>query len=87
MDQTLVDLGNFPDASPGEEVVLIGCQENEEIRVEELSSLCHTIPYEFLCRLSNRIPRVYLNFQDASLRSEPFLSVKQGIDKVAPSSV
>ena len=87
MDQTMVDLGGLPDVSTGEEVVLIGRQGDEEIRVEELSSLCHTIPYEFLCRLSNRIPRVYLNFQDASLRSESFLSVKQGIDKVAPSSV
>ena len=83
MDQTMIDVGNLRDLSPGEEVVLIGRQGDEEIRVDELSTLCDTIPYEFICRLSNRIPRVYLNFQDAS----SILSDNRSIDKTAPSSV
>ena len=87
MDQTMIDAGNSPSLSPGEEVVIIGRQGSEEIRVEKLSTLCSTIPYEFICRLSNRIPRLYLNPQDASLPPAPILSVKQGIDKAAPSSV
>lgn len=71
MDQTMVDVGMVPHVSVGEEVVLIGCQGGEEIRVEELSTLCKTIPYEFLCRLSSRIPRIYVN------APRPLASVRQ----------
>ena len=44
-----------------EEVVLIGEQGGECIRVEELSDLTETIPYEILTSLNERIPRVYIN--------------------------
>lgn len=76
MDQMMVDLGALQDVSLGEEVVLIGRQGDQEIRVEELSTLCNTIPYEFLVRLSNRIPRIYLH-SPATL----------AIDNIIPSTV
>ncbi len=60
MDQLMVDVGNH-EAYVGDEVVLIGKQGSEEIRLEEVSRLAGTIPYEILCSFNNRIPRVYID--------------------------
>lgn len=59
MDQCMVDVGG-QEVYVGEEVVLIGSQENEKITLEEISTLCETIPYEVLCFFGDRLPRVYL---------------------------
>lgn len=58
MDQFMVDIGNA-EAYVGDEVVLIGKQGSEEITLNEVAQLCDTIPYEILCLLNDRIPRVY----------------------------
>lgn len=58
MDQFMVDIGQ-DDVFPGDEVVLIGSQGNEEITLEEVAKHCNTIPYEILCGLNNRVPRIY----------------------------
>lgn len=60
MDQFMVDVGNN-EVFVGDEAVLIGKQGNEEIRLEEIARLSDTIPYEILCLLNDRIPRIYLN--------------------------
>ena len=44
----------------GDEVVLIGRQGGEEIRVEELAALAGTIPYEILTNINTRVPRRYV---------------------------
>ncbi len=59
MDQFMVDLGE-DEGYVGDEVVLIGKQGDEEIKVEEIASTCDTIPYEILCQFNERIPRIYL---------------------------
>lgn len=59
MDQFMVDVGESS-VFVGDEVVLIGRQETLEIRVQEIAKLCNTIPYEILCLLNDRIPRIYL---------------------------
>lgn len=59
MDQTMVDIGSEDDIEVGSEVVLIGSQNGREIKVEDLASMCGTIPYQILCWISNRVPRVY----------------------------
>jgi alanine racemase len=43
----------------GDEAVLIGRDGKEEIRVEEIAKLAGTISYEILCRISDRVPRIY----------------------------
>ena len=58
MDQVMVDVGNTR-VKIGDEVTLIGAQGRNRITAEELASLSGTIPYEIVCGLGSRIPRVY----------------------------
>ncbi len=60
MDYTTIDVGSIPDARVGDEVVLIGRQGDHEVRVEELSRIVGTTPYEIPCQLGRRVRRVYL---------------------------
>jgi len=59
MDQTMIDVGQIKGVKIGDEVVLIGKQGHHEIRVEQLSRLAGTIAYDFICGISNRVPRIY----------------------------
>jgi alanine racemase len=59
MDMMMVDVTDLPRASLGEEVVLIGRQGEEAISADELAELAGTIPYEILCGIGPRIPRIY----------------------------
>lgn len=61
MDQTMVDVGGVPGVKLGDEVVLVGVQKNKKIRIEEIAAMCHTIPYEVVCWVSPRVPRVYID--------------------------
>jgi len=58
MDQCMIRLPR--DASLGTEVVLIGRQNGEEIRVEEVAKRWGTINYEVITGISARMPRVYV---------------------------
>lgn len=57
MDMCMVDLTQIPEAEVGSEVELFG----PENRIETLAKAAQTIPYELLCSVSKRVPRVYLN--------------------------
>lgn len=59
MDQCMVGLADVPDAKVGDEVVLIGSQQDEHISVEEVAGQLGTIPYELICALAARVARVY----------------------------
>lgn len=59
MDQMMIDIGHIRGVKIGDEVVLLGRQGREEIRAEKLARLAETIAYEFVCGISNRVPRVY----------------------------
>jgi len=60
MDQTLVEVGHIPGVKVGDEVLLIGKQEEEEISVEEIAARIGTVPHEIVSRLGKRVPRVYV---------------------------
>ena len=59
MDMILIDVTEVPDVQMGDEVVIFGKQGEEEITVEELAKRSNTIPYEILCNVGKRVPRVY----------------------------
>ncbi len=59
MDQCVIDVSAVPDVSTGNEVVLYGKQQTEEIPIETAASLIGTIPYEIVCTIGRRVPRVY----------------------------
>lgn len=61
MDQCMLQLDEVPDASIGDEVVLLGRQGSESITAEDIALRWGTINYEVICGLSARLPRVYLN--------------------------
>lgn len=54
MDMTMVDITGIP-ATEGDEAVVFG----ENPRIEELARLSHTIPYEILTSVSQRVKRIY----------------------------
>ena len=59
MDQTVIDVTDVPGAARGDEAVLIGRQESGEITVAEFSRWADTIPWETLCSITKRVPRIY----------------------------
>lgn len=61
MDQCMVDITHVDGpVEVGDEVVLIGKQGDREITAEEVATLIGTIPYETVCVVGKRVPRVYL---------------------------
>lgn len=55
---TLVDISEIDDVRPGDEVVLIGTQEEEQISAEEVADWLEMRPAEVLTALMGRLPRV-----------------------------
>jgi alanine racemase len=60
MDLTIVDVTHLRNIAVGDEVILIGNSGDETVDAVELARLCESVPYEILCGLSQRVPRVYL---------------------------
>jgi alanine racemase len=59
MDQTVVDVTDVPGVQCGDEVVLVGRQGTGEITIGEFSRHADTIPWETLCSVTKRVPRLY----------------------------
>ncbi len=59
MDQTIVDVTDVPGVVSGDEVVLIGKQQGAQIDLAEFSRWADTIPWETLCSVTKRVPRLY----------------------------
>jgi alanine racemase len=58
MDQTVVDVTEIPGVAIGDEVMLLGSQGEYSIDAWDLADLVETIPWEVLCAISARVPRV-----------------------------
>ena len=54
MDMCMLDITGI-NASEGDEVIVF----NDQITVKELAEQCHTIPYEIITGISQRVKRVY----------------------------
>jgi alanine racemase len=59
MDFTMVDVSKIPGVQTGDEVVLLGRQGSEEITAVDMAGWIESIPYEVLCGIGRRVPRVY----------------------------
>jgi len=63
MDLTIVDVGHIRGIAVGDEVILIGrgvgAGSGKSVDAVELARWCESVPYEILCGLSQRVPRVY----------------------------
>jgi len=59
MDQLLVDCGDDP-VEVGDEVVLLGRQDDEEISATDWAERTGTIGYEIVCGIAPRVPRYYV---------------------------
>jgi alanine racemase len=58
MDQTMVDVTAIPGAAIDDEVVLLGSQGGHSLTAWDLADLIGTIPWEVLCAISPRVPRL-----------------------------
>jgi alanine racemase len=58
MDQTTVDVTGIPGVAVGDEVVLLGTQGRGSVTAWDLADLTGTIPWEVLCAIGSRVPRV-----------------------------
>ena len=56
MDMSMVDLTDLPAVKVGDEVEIFGRRQ----KVDDLAAVLNTIPYELICAVSKRVPRVYL---------------------------
>ncbi len=61
MDQFMVDVTEIDDISEGDTVTLIGTDGEHKISVEEVAELSHSFNYEYVCGISARVPRKYIN--------------------------
>ena len=67
MDLTILDVSHIRGVAVGDEVILIGKDvgrvvgegSGKSVDAVELARWCESVPYEILCGLSQRVPRVY----------------------------
>jgi alanine racemase len=60
MDLTLLDVTDIPGVEVGDEVVLLGASGTSAITALEIAREISTVPYEVLCAIGKRVPRVYV---------------------------
>ena len=56
MDMCMLDVTDIPDVRVGDVATIFG----RDITASEQAEKAGTIPYELLCAMSQRVPRVYL---------------------------
>ncbi|MDD5066929.1 MAG: alanine racemase [bacterium] len=61
MDQFMVDISRIKGPHKGDWVTVFGKDIKKEIRLESLAEELDTITYELLCRIGERVERIYLN--------------------------
>jgi alanine racemase len=57
----MLDVTDIAKIQQGDEVVLLGTQENETISADEMAAWANTISYEILTSIGARIPRIHYN--------------------------
>ena len=60
MDQMMVDVTAIPGVQVGDRVTLVGADGDETITMEQISAQADSFNYEFVCGISRRVPRLYV---------------------------
>ena len=60
MDQMMVDVTHIPGVQVGDRVTLVGADGDETITMEQISAQADSFNYEFVCGISRRVPRLYV---------------------------
>jgi alanine racemase len=63
MAQFMVDVTDMEEVNEGDRVTLLGRDGEAFISVEELAQWSHSFPYEQVCTVGKRIPRVYIKLR------------------------
>lgn len=61
MDMCMVDVTDLPGVMAGDVATVLGADGAECITANELAAKAGTIPYEILCAVSPRVPRLYMD--------------------------
>ncbi|WML43227.1 alanine racemase [Neobacillus sp. PS3-40] len=61
MDQTMIDITDFPHCTLGDEVVIFGENQSSFQSVDDIAELMGTINYEVVCLIGKRVPRVFVD--------------------------
>lgn len=60
MDHIMVDVTEVEDVKEGDVVTIMGTENGVTFNAEDIAEMTNTIPYEVICAISKRVPRVYL---------------------------
>jgi alanine racemase len=60
MDLSLLDVTDIPGVNVGDEVMLLGRSEGCSITALDIAHMLGTVPYEVLCLIGKRVPRLYV---------------------------
>lgn len=60
MDQFMVDASQLPQLAVGDEVTLLGTDEEVSITVTEMAAMLKTIEHEIVCGIAPRVPKFYV---------------------------
>ena len=70
MDQCMIDVTDIDDVKVGDEVILIGEDNNLQYNADDMAKDLGTINYEVLCMIKQRIPRLYIkNHKKVNVRN------------------
>ena len=64
MDMCMIDVSRVPEAKVGDVVTIFGTDGDDCIEVDAMAKRLNTIPYEILCGINKRIPRIYFDGED-----------------------
>ena len=64
MDQFMIDVTDIPDVKVGDEVIIMGSDGVNTILAEDIAKATGTINYEIICAFGQRLPKVYVKYEN-----------------------
>ena len=60
MDMCMIDVTDIEGVELGDEVIIMGEEDNIKYNADDIAQNIDTINYEILCSISKRVPRVFI---------------------------